>query len=140
MEMTRVGPAGEPSKMAEGNTENACTNDRQKHIARPGASSGREMWRDWGLRAAPGVETGRRELERGPDCRPLVVSGEKEFVVCERAALLRLERQDQPIEKRVDEQEHHERRCRKDQQQRAVELRSGCGVGGHVSWRPVSRA
>ena len=41
IEMTRVGPAGAPSSTADGNTENACTNDRQKQIARPGASSGR---------------------------------------------------------------------------------------------------
>ena len=39
--MTRVGPAGAPSSTADGNTEKACTKDRQKVIARPGSSSGR---------------------------------------------------------------------------------------------------
>ena len=36
----RVGPAGAPSSTADGNTENSWTKDRQKVIARPGASRG----------------------------------------------------------------------------------------------------
>ena len=39
--MTRVGPAGAPSSTADGNTENACTNDEAAVIASPGISSGK---------------------------------------------------------------------------------------------------
>jgi hypothetical protein len=41
--MTRVGPAGAPSRIADGNTEKACTNDRHSVNARPGSSSGNKM-------------------------------------------------------------------------------------------------
>jgi len=39
MEITRVGPAGAPSRTAEGKTEKACAEERQKTIAKPGISS-----------------------------------------------------------------------------------------------------
>ena len=41
IEMTRVGPAGDPSSTADGKTENACTKARQNAIAMPGIRSGR---------------------------------------------------------------------------------------------------
>src|SRR5689334_1238102 len=55
MEMTRVGPAGAPSSTADGNTENACTNDKQNVMARPGIRSGQKMWRKRCRGAAPSV-------------------------------------------------------------------------------------
>ena len=63
--MTRVGPAGAPSSTAEGNTENVCTKDRQKVMAKPGSSSGRKMCAE----ALPGIGAERRRglLERRVD-------------------------------------------------------------------------
>ena len=63
--MTRVGPAGAPSSTADGNTEKACTKDRQNVIARPGTSSGRKTWRK--RCHASGAERRRRLLQRRID-------------------------------------------------------------------------
>ena len=38
--MTRVLPAGSPTRLAEGKTEKASTNDSENVMASPGASSG----------------------------------------------------------------------------------------------------
>ena len=63
----------------------------------------------------------KREPQRGPDRRPEIVGGEEVRVVGERPALLGRERQPQSVEERVDEQQQHEQRGRRHQQQRAVE-------------------
>src|SRR5215468_469955 len=41
--MTRVAPAGDPSRTADGNTEKVCTKDRHRLMASPCARSGRMM-------------------------------------------------------------------------------------------------
>ena len=51
---------------------------------------------------------GSASLQRGPDRRPQVVGREEVRVVGERAALLRVERQRESVEERIDEQQHHE--------------------------------
>lgn len=53
--MTRVSFAGSPTSWADGNTENAITNERQKVIARPGASRGSVIRRKRWLQLAPSV-------------------------------------------------------------------------------------
>ena len=53
--MTRVGPAGAPKRIADGNTEKACTNDRQSVIARPGSSNGKRMLQNRRRGPAPSV-------------------------------------------------------------------------------------
>ena len=53
--MTRVGPAGAPSRIAEGNTEKACTKDRQSVIAKPGSSNGNKMVQNRRRGPAPSV-------------------------------------------------------------------------------------
>ncbi len=55
MEITRVGPDGAPSSTADGNTLNACTNDRQKVMASPGSSSGSSTVRKRAAAPAPSV-------------------------------------------------------------------------------------
>jgi len=53
--MTRVAFAGSPTSTAEGNTENACTNDRQKVMLRPGSSKGKKICRKRAAGRAPSV-------------------------------------------------------------------------------------
>ena len=53
MEITRVGPAGAPSKTAEGKTEKACTKDKQMVMASPGINKGKKIWRKRDVARAP---------------------------------------------------------------------------------------
>ena len=59
MEMTRVVPAGSPTRIADGKTLKASTKVRQNVVARPGASSGRVIRRNRCHQPAP-------ERRRGP--------------------------------------------------------------------------
>src|SRR5947209_5806625 len=67
MEMTRVEPAGSPTRTADGKTLKASTKVRQNVVARPGASSGRVMRVNRDHHPAPSVAAARSRVGSMPD-------------------------------------------------------------------------
>ena len=65
--MTRVEPAGSPTRFADGKTEKASTNESAKVMASPGASSGRVMCRKRLQAPAPSVAAARSSVGSMPE-------------------------------------------------------------------------